>query len=162
MRRALGDIAVSSLSSELRTLWYTRHDEPERQEFVSLPCWMPAEPSAAWQGRDLEIVVAYLLTTITEREAFVLVRRFWFEDTFEEIGELIGVTRERVRQIEAKALRKLRHPSRATLLGLAVDVPDYYTYAWSEWWKTRVNEVHAEFVQWVSDRLSTGGANERA
>lgn len=57
------------------------------------------------------------LETLTEREADVLRMRFGMYDgrnhTLEEVGQLFGVTRERIRQIESKALRKLRHPSRA-------------------------------------------------
>ena len=57
------------------------------------------------------------LGTLTEREARVLVLRFGLEDgqprTLEEVGQEFGVTRERIRQIEAKALKKLRHPSRS-------------------------------------------------
>ncbi|HEY9720422.1 MAG TPA: RNA polymerase sigma factor RpoD [Oscillatoriaceae cyanobacterium] len=56
------------------------------------------------------------LNTLSEREREVLKLRFGLEDgrqrTLEEVGEHFGVTRERIRQIEAKALRKLRHPSR--------------------------------------------------
>ncbi len=58
-----------------------------------------------------------VLSTLTEREAKVLKLRFGLEDgrsrTLEEVGKEFEVTRERIRQIEAKALRKLRHPSRS-------------------------------------------------
>ena len=58
-----------------------------------------------------------VLNTLTEREAKVLKLRFGLEDgrsrTLEEVGKEFEVTRERIRQIEAKALRKLRHPSRS-------------------------------------------------
>lgn len=61
-----------------------------------------------------------VLGTLTEREAKVLSLRFGLEDgqtlTLEEVGQIFGVTRERIRQIEAKALRKLRHPSRSKKL----------------------------------------------
>lgn len=61
-----------------------------------------------------------VLSTLTERESRVVKYRFGLEDgwqrTLEEVGQKFGVTRERIRQIEAKALRKLRHPSRSKKL----------------------------------------------
>ena len=61
-----------------------------------------------------------VLNTLTPREAKVLRLRFGLEDgrarTLEEVGKEFDVTRERIRQIEAKALRKLRHPSRSRIL----------------------------------------------
>ena len=67
-----------------------------------------------------------VLKTLTEREQKVLCLRFGLEDgrarTLEEVGKEFNVTRERIRQIEAKALRKLRHPSRSRKLR------DYFDY----------------------------------
>ena len=64
--------------------------------------------------------IADVLETLTEREEKVIRLRFGLEDgksrTLEEVGQMFGVTRERIRQIEAKALRKLRHPSRSKKL----------------------------------------------
>ena len=64
--------------------------------------------------------IAEVLLTLTEREEKVIRLRFGLEDgksrTLEEVGQMFGVTRERIRQIEAKALRKLRHPSRSKKL----------------------------------------------
>ena len=61
-----------------------------------------------------------LLKTLTIRESQIIILRFGLHngtpETLEEIGTKFGVTRERIRQIEAKALRKLRHPSRSKSL----------------------------------------------
>ena len=61
-----------------------------------------------------------ILTSLSPREGRVLQLRFGLKDgkshTLEEVGKKFGVTRERIRQIEAKALRKLRHPSRSRKL----------------------------------------------
>jgi len=61
-----------------------------------------------------------VLATLTPRQERVLRLRFGIDEnadhTLEEVGQDFGVTRERIRQVEAKALRKLRHPSRAKRL----------------------------------------------
>jgi RNA polymerase primary sigma factor len=77
-------------------------------------------PSEAASYQLLKEQVDDVLYTLNEREARVLQLRFGLEDgrsrTLEEVGRDFGVTRERIRQIEAKALRKLRHPSRSEKL----------------------------------------------
>jgi len=77
-------------------------------------------PSEAASYQLLKEQVDDVLYTLSDREARVLALRFGLEDgrqrTLEEVGRDFGVTRERIRQIEAKALRKLRHPSRSKKL----------------------------------------------
>ena len=77
-------------------------------------------PSEAASLTMLHIEVENILDTLTPRERRVLQLRFGLVDarqlTLEEVGKRFGVTRERIRQIEAKALRKLRHPSRSKRL----------------------------------------------
>ena len=78
-----------------------------------------APPDAA-SAQLLREQVQEVLNSLTERESRVLKLRFGLEDgrtrTLEEVGREFGVTRERIRQIEAKAIRKLRHPSRSKKL----------------------------------------------
>lgn len=77
----------------------------------------PADAAALKLLRDQ---LRDVLSTLGEREREVLAMRYGLNDgrtrTLEEVGRAFGVTRERIRQIEAKALRKLRHPSRAKML----------------------------------------------
>lgn len=74
---------------------------------------------------SLKEQIRQVLKTLTPREEMVLKLRFGLEDgnehTLEEVGQMFNVTRERIRQIEAKALRKLRHPSRARKLKTFLD-----------------------------------------
>ena len=74
-------------------------------------------PADATSNTLLAEALSEILNTLTEREADVLRLRFGMYDgkthTLEEVGQIFGVTRERIRQIENKAIRKLRHPSRA-------------------------------------------------
>ncbi len=74
-----------------------------------------------WGERDLlRDDLQRLMEDLTERESTVLRLRFGFDDgkqrTLEEVGQVYNVTRERIRQIESKALKKLRHPKRAAML----------------------------------------------
>jgi len=75
-------------------------------------------PSDAAISLSLSETMASMLKKLTPREERIIRMRFGFEDgnsrTLEEVGEVFAVTRERIRQIEAKALRKLRHPSRSS------------------------------------------------
>ena len=82
-------------------------------------------PAEAAMYSSLREVTAEILDTLTQREAKVLRMRFGIEmntdHTLEEVGKQFDVTRERIRQIEAKALRKLRHPTRSDRLRSFVD-----------------------------------------
>ncbi|PYS59160.1 MAG: RNA polymerase sigma factor RpoD, partial [Acidobacteria bacterium] len=74
-------------------------------------------PSDAAINLNLKEQMAHVLRTLTPREERIIKMRFGLDDgsehTLEEVGQVFSVTRERIRQIEAKALRKLRHPSRS-------------------------------------------------
>lgn len=85
-----------------------------------IPDEAASEPSEAASFTLLKEQLVDVLSTLTPREEKVLKLRFGIEDgrtrTLEEVGKEFNVTRERIRQIEAKALRKLRHPSRSKKL----------------------------------------------
>jgi RNA polymerase primary sigma factor len=86
-------------------------------------------PAEAAINVNLKEQIAHVLHTLTPREEKIMKMRFGLEDgsehTLEEVGRSFAVTRERIRQIEAKALRKLRHPSRYLKLKTFLDdVPE--------------------------------------
>ena len=82
-------------------------------------------PADAVININLVEMTAEVLNTLTPREERIIRMRFGLEDgtehTLEDVGQAFGVTRERIRQIEAKALRKLRHPTRTQWLRTFVD-----------------------------------------
>jgi len=82
-------------------------------------------PSDAAINLNLKEHTASMLKTLTPREERIIKMRFGLDDgsehTLEEVGQSFAVTRERIRQIEAKALRKLRHPSRSSRLRVFVE-----------------------------------------
>ncbi|MBQ8798015.1 MAG: RNA polymerase sigma factor RpoD [Lachnospiraceae bacterium] len=93
-------------------------DDSHLGDFIKDERIMGPEEAASYSV--LQDQITTLLDTLTERERRVLMLRFGLKDgksrTLEEVGKEFNVTRERIRQIEAKALRKLRHPSRARML----------------------------------------------
>ena len=92
-------------------------DEEDTSIGSFVPDDMTPGPADATSNALLAEALKEILDTLTEREADVLKMRFGMADgrthTLEEVGQIFGVTRERIRQIENKAIRKLRHPSRA-------------------------------------------------
>ena len=87
-------------------------------DFIEDQATMP--PADAASRELLKVQLNAVLGELSDRERRVLMLRFGIEDgrarTLEEVGKEFNVTRERIRQIEAKALRKLRHPSRSRKL----------------------------------------------
>jgi len=92
-------------------------DDSHLGDFISDPGPTPYDQTSR---QLLKEHMEEVLATLSDREKKVLILRFGLEDgrprTLEEVGAQFGVTRERIRQIEAKALRKLRHPSRSKKL----------------------------------------------
>jgi RNA polymerase primary sigma factor len=81
-------------------------------------------PEANIISNDNKNIILSVLNTLSDQEKDVIILRFGLSGnrphTLDEIGELYDVTKERIRQIEAKALRKLRQPSRANILKQAI------------------------------------------
>ena len=95
------------------------NDDAHYGDFI--PDLSSENPFEVTEGHLLKERLREILNTLTDRERQVVDFRFGLSDgysrTLEEVGRLFNVTRERIRQIEAKALRKLRHPSRMKSLG---------------------------------------------
>jgi RNA polymerase primary sigma factor len=93
-------------------------EDSHLEDFIEDKTGLPPSHSALDLLRRRE--VTKILDTLTDREAKIIKLRFGIETgyprTLEEVGKIFRVTRERVRQIEAKAIRKLRHPSRSKML----------------------------------------------
>ncbi|MBU2572953.1 MAG: sigma-70 family RNA polymerase sigma factor [Elusimicrobia bacterium] len=93
-------------------------EDSHLEDFIEDKGGLPPSHSAVELLRRRE--VTKILDTLTDREAKIIKLRFGIESgyprTLEEVGKIFRVTRERVRQIEAKAIRKLRHPSRSKML----------------------------------------------
>jgi len=93
-------------------------EDSHLEDFIEDKTGLPPSNSAVDLLRRRE--VTKILDTLTDREAKIIKLRFGIETgyprTLEEVGKIFRVTRERVRQIEAKAIRKLRHPSRSKML----------------------------------------------
>lgn len=123
-------IGVSSKESRLIvniihppiSLEQSMSNENEEEGWIidSLENHSAISPSDATSSQLLKEKIEEVLSTLTPREQRVLTLRFGLEDgrsrTLEEVGREFDVTRERIRQIEAKAIRKLRHPSRSSKL----------------------------------------------
>jgi RNA polymerase primary sigma factor len=87
-----------------------------------------SSPYKSAMYNDLKDIISKVLSTLSAREERVLRMRFGIgmqtDHTLEEVGQHFGVTRERIRQIEAKALKKLLHPSRSKILKYFADMSD--------------------------------------
>jgi RNA polymerase sigma factor (sigma-70 family) len=126
-----------------------------------------------YEETQFKTLMGDILDSLTPREKKVLRLRFGIgmnhDHTLDEIGKIMDLSRERVRQLEAKALRKMRHPSRSeklsgehtTLWGVVCEphpkINDYY-YCWGalgveyyynaiEAWKKRINEAHRKIEE---------------
>jgi RNA polymerase sigma factor (sigma-70 family) len=97
------------VSPEIRSIWYSKHDEPEPCELIDVPI---TDEDAEQNKIDCKKLVNYLLDTIYSydfRVRNILFLRYWHDLTYQEIGEIFGVSATRIRQIEASELRRFRH-----------------------------------------------------
>lgn len=110
-------LRISQEPSSLQTR-VGEDSDTELSEFIADD--LSEDPESLASQELLKGQISEVLDTLSERERKVLELRFGIADmkpkTLEEVGKVFGVTRERIRQIEAKALRKLRHPSRSRKL----------------------------------------------
>ncbi len=124
--RRIAEKPLAEYHPHVGDLWRSRHEEPESEEFDSLPGWMITDSMPREDLADVgRIITDYMAEVLTKREMLMIRMRFWDDLTLEESGIKMGVTRERVRQIELKALRKLRHPT------LRAKLREYSL--WSDW-----------------------------
>lgn len=123
----IADKPLAQYHPKVGDLWRSRHQEPDRQEFDSLPDWMTADPISHEDLADVQCLIQEAIESLTKREALVIRMRFWDELTLEGCAKILGVTQERARQIELKAIRKLRSPS------IRLKLRDYSL--WSEWYQ---------------------------
>jgi RNA polymerase primary sigma factor len=113
--------AVRKMAQHPISLQSTVGDNNDANYGDFIPDQTTENPVDITEGHLLKERMRAILNTLTDRERQVIDFRFGLTDgysrTLEEVGRLFNVTRERIRQIEAKALRKLRHPSRMKSLG---------------------------------------------
>jgi RNA polymerase sigma factor (sigma-70 family) len=124
---------LADASYELRQAYYA-YGVKDDADWPELPVLEPdpveVDPYEAVYRHDVARLVEETLETLTPREARVLRMRFGIglntDYTLDEVGQVFDVTRERIRQIEAKALRKLKHPYRRDVLCHLLD--------YEPWW----------------------------
>ena len=119
---------LTPIESNIRELEFSYH-ELTRLENIS-------DPMLSIESDQLKEVIDFTLDTkLTPRESNVLKLRFGFEGdplSLEQVGDIIEVSRERVRQIEAKALRKLRHPSRLNRVRVCLGEDEIGPQRWDD------------------------------
>lgn len=99
------------------TIWRSRHQELEREVFDRFPRWMHQPEQQDYDMTvGLPVAITPLIDDLGPRERKVLYLRYWFDMTQKEIAVVFELSQARIHQIEARALRKMRHPSRSDLL----------------------------------------------
>lgn len=110
-----GELQINKASNPIRTLWYSKDEEPEPVEFYQLCDREWQDPAEHERGMDRRLLVCALLDRLDDRRRDVLVMHYVDEMTLEEIGQLYSITRERVRQLERDAIRRIKYWARDPL-----------------------------------------------
>lgn len=111
-----GELRSQYVSQEVGVIWRSRHEEPEEEEPIYMRCAFETSPA----DEDIQDFARHtwaLLERLPPSRARVLTLRYLHDMRYWEIGEMLGVTVERVRQIEMQALRILRSPKFVGTLG---------------------------------------------
>lgn len=96
------------VSPEIRSIWYSKYDEPEPCELIDVPVF---DDDVTQDKIDRKKLVDYLLDTMYGfefRVKNIIFLRYWHDLTYQEIGEIFGVSATRIRQIEGVQLRRFR------------------------------------------------------
>ena len=138
---------------DVGAIWRSRNEEPEKEVFDYLPPWMYPEVADRDKQIDLKRLMPKALETLTKRERMLLVSRYVNDYTFEEVGVRFDVTRERIRQIEKHAIRRLLHPSRSADLRTLLD--EHPLQILKQKQEREANrKANMEFLdQWYEDKL---------
>ena len=107
-----GALQIHKASNPIRTLWYSKDEEPEPVERYQLCDREWQDPAAHERAIDRRLLVCALMDRLDDRRRDILVMHYVDEMTLEEIGQLYGITRERVRQIERDAIRRVKYWAR--------------------------------------------------
>lgn len=141
-------------------IWRSRDDELEQEVFERFPMWMNPPHEDKDTRIDLERLFPVVLETLTKREQKLLWCRFWADYTLDETGMVFRVTRERIRQIESKAMRRLRHPTRSDVLRILVEycprkrrLEEQEAEALNKWHEEYKKTLLVKHTQYMENRL---------
>ena len=145
---------IQDYHPDVGKIWRSRHEELKQEVFDRLPSWMAPEEKDRDTQIDLKRLMPKALEKLTKREQMVLVCLHLHDRTLEEIGRwCFDVSKERIRQIEAKAIRRLKHPSRSADLRSLLDVYLVRTRKQEEE-REATRKANMEFLdQWYEDKL---------
>lgn len=104
-----GKLNTDTMPMPIRHIWYSKHQEPAPVERYELCDREWEDPTAIDRRLDRQTLALTLMDLIPERLSAILVMRYVDEMTLEQVGQTMGITRERVRQLEKAALRRVMY-----------------------------------------------------